>query len=107
MRRIAVFLGFLALALPSVWAQVLDRPSPVILPNAGQWPDEVLAMVNVDAARVWVLADGLRFVARTPGESDSVAVWTERYVGAPGGRLELHPTGSPRNRLASKRLSGN
>jgi gliding motility-associated-like protein len=95
MRRIAVFLGFLALALPSVWAQVLDRPSPVILPNAGQWPDEVLAMVNVDAARVWVLADGLRFVARTPGESDSVAVWTERYVGAPGGRLELHPTGSP------------
>ncbi|MFZ9206636.1 MAG: gliding motility-associated C-terminal domain-containing protein [Schleiferiaceae bacterium] len=93
MRRVAVFLGFLLLGLTSVRAQVLEKPAPLIIPNGGQWPSEVLASVNVGGARVWVLADGLRFMARTPGESDSVAVWTERYVGAHGGHLELLPTG--------------
>lgn len=83
------------LGLGSANGQVLLKPSPLIWPNGGQWPREVLAMVNVDAARVWVLADGLRFAARIPGESDSVAVWTERYVNAQGGVLELQPEGPP------------
>lgn len=86
-------LGFLALA--PLKSQGLYKPDPLILPNAGQWPNEVLAMVNVDASRVWVLANGLRFMARIPGESDSVAVWTEHYVGAQGGTLELTPSGPP------------
>ncbi|MEY2972142.1 MAG: hypothetical protein RL738_983 [Bacteroidota bacterium] len=82
--------GWMALA-----AQVLSKPEPLLYPNAGQWPQEVLAMANLDAARVWVLADGLRFVARIPGESDSVAVWTERYVGSGGGQFELRGSGAP------------
>ena len=76
-------------------AQVLSKPEALILPNEGQWPSEVLAMVNVDAARVWILADGLRFVARLPGEGDSVVVWTERYLNARGGQLELQGSGPP------------
>jgi len=95
MRRQLSFLILLLLGLGSARGQVLTKPSPVIWPNGGQWPREVLAMVNVDAARVWVLADGLRFAARIPGESDSVAVWTERYVNAKGGVLELQPEGVP------------
>ena len=76
-------------------AQVLSKPEALILPNEGQWPSEVLAMVNVDAARVWILADGLRFVARMPGEGDSVVVWTERYLNSSGGQLEIQGSGPP------------
>jgi gliding motility-associated-like protein len=95
MRHALNLLAFCLAVLNPLSAQVLSRPEPLILPNAGQWPSEVLAMANLDAARVWVLADGLRFVARVPGESDSVAVWTERYVGARGGTLDLVATSHP------------
>jgi hypothetical protein len=89
MRRLLHLIILYVAALGSLTGQVLSKPDPIIIPNAGQWPREVLAMANLDAARVWVLADGLRFAARLPGESDSVAVWTERYFGAVGGTLDL------------------
>jgi len=95
MRQLLHFLVLYVAAYGALTGQVLFKPDPIIVPNAGQWPDEVLAMANLDAARVWVLADGLRFAARLPGESDSVVVWTERYVGAQGGTLDLNPSSHP------------
>ena len=95
MRRLLHLTVLFVAALGSLTGQVLSKPDPIIIPNAGQWPREVLAMANLDAARVWVLADGLRFAARLPGESDSVAVWTEHYLGAQGGTLDLNPSSHP------------
>ena len=95
MRRLLHLTVLFVAALGSLTGQVLSKPDPIIIPNAGQWPREVLAMANLDAARVWVLADGLRFAARLQGESDSVAVWTERYLGAQGGTLDLNPSATP------------
>lgn len=94
-----------AWALNPLHGQALFKPEPLIIPNEGQWPVEVLAMANLDAARVWVRADGLRFAARLPGESDSVAVWTERYVGSQGGTLELVPSSHPHTYLVGRKGS--
>ncbi|MDP5015430.1 MAG: hypothetical protein NWQ40_05690, partial [Schleiferiaceae bacterium] len=60
MRRLLHLTVLFVAALGSLTGQVLSKPDPIIIPNAGQWPREVLAMANLDAARVWVLADGLR-----------------------------------------------
>lgn len=95
MRRLLHLLALCVATVGPLTGQVLFKPEPLIVPNEGQWPRTVLAMANLDAARVWVLPDGLRFAARLEGESDSVAVWTEHYVGAQGGTLDLDPNSHP------------
>ncbi|MEN9431476.1 MAG: hypothetical protein RL206_395, partial [Bacteroidota bacterium] len=54
MRRLLHLIILYVAALGSLTGQVLFKPDPIIIPNAGQWPSEVLAMANLDAARVWV-----------------------------------------------------
>jgi gliding motility-associated-like protein len=82
---IFLLLGFLAQAQPTE----ISRPVLGFVPNQGQWPEEVLAQLPTETARIWILKDGLRFSLRGPSDADSAGlfVFTEHFEGAEPGRF--------------------
>ncbi|NDH90773.1 MAG: hypothetical protein EBZ22_07800, partial [Flavobacteriia bacterium] len=60
------------------------------VPNQGQWPEEVLAQLPTETARIWILKDGIRFSLRGPSDADTAGlfVFTEHFEGASPGRFE-------------------
>ena len=82
---IFLLLSFFAQAQPTE----ISRPAIGFVPNQGQWPEEVLAQLPTETARIWILQDGIRFSLRGPSDADSLGlfVFTERFEGADPGRF--------------------